>query len=1557
MSLDLDFYKKTLGNDSKHSALIQSKIDRANRVSEGLANTKISEEERADLKKQKSEIMSTIQYKNIDFSDDKQGLFLKPYGSEYLEIDDVSATDAVLFAAQLGATDTVRGVQQITGLGAEEVEKQQQKLRRLMNHPEYGGRVMTAYMGGIVADPVGWALPFVKVYKAATIGQKMKKLAAAGALSGTVAGATGYVDEEMPSLIYEGENMSRAEQTAIGTISGTVLAPAIGGAVNSYKYFRGKPDYLPLREKVTPEPVSSRVIKSDPSAAAAKTDDEISAANLNVDAPKKASIVEPSVDGKASKLKVKPSPDGSVKLEKPDAKISKATEISEFNKALLREDDSYLWRLTYQNPTAMGGGLFGGVIGWNNVDENKSVGDKLFGFALGAVAGAGTGYGIPRIPLTTKAKDAWQSFGFTKPKNVGNIFGDLFVDRYRLRNYPEMKQFLDDLTIDQNLYLGKFKGLVERVDKLTGAERKTLYRMLNGEEDDIASLAGLRIEAREAIKDIGQYAVEVGLLKRETFLQNMNTYLHRTYAVKIDEAVAKMSPEKATAFRNKINKSFAGVRVIGDSIKPRGLFKSVSLQDYVDDFSKQKASTHLKKISKNAGLDEIAKINGVDLKITDKDLSHKGWEFFDDIVKASKAGKKFKSLGPDAYVKVTKRADPVIDKDGNFVRLGKVLDAEKLVFTDKVNIRWQLTKTQREALGEIEDASFALREMSKILSKDTTTLNFFNRTARQYGKSKDQLIKEGFDENQIDELFDLVPETPVLPENLKGVKIDPRDVTDLKSYGELAGKYIPREIATEIADIDNISSYLRVGITDRAAQAGKDYGFIGSFYRRYRQANTFWKKTKTAYNPAVHVNNVVSNVALYDFSGSAYKHLSPARKSLFKHIQGKKDNLYDLARTVGLFEKDFLSSEMRELQKLWKDAYVKGYVKSTDNVLEILDGSMKNAEVISKELAELTKLQKAGKIATKPLRMLETLYQQEDYFFRLGVFRDRIEKALNGQLGVQKRFGRLGITEFDRAQLQKILDGEAIDLTQKNMKNVKDIVQHAKNEGVKWFINYDIQAPGINFLRATATPFLAYSYRVVPLLAEAATSRPTKMMKWGAIAYGLDIAGSNFAYDVKTNEFGALEDFTLESDAAKAERLLFTEQNRGNLFGFPGFPNRMLKTPIAIDGVPQYLDVTRWTPGGDVFDINQGTSKIPYLPAPLQPSFGAAGSLAFGFAGFDPFRMRPTPGVGIDSWGDFTTGIKSTLIDFMPNIVVLGWAGHGSYSYQKVKKALARQGKENIFQDREEGAAEASPFEDDIGVMQAVLHTLGIKLMPAKYETLEARKRMELVSKIDALITSINDKGRKWQKGLFTEEQFQEMREDAIKKRDEIQEEYGDLFERSSALWAISEDPLENPIWPYETERERQERQSMLWDEIEKDPKLFAQSPDAPPPPYKLIKEYSEKYGVDNKAVEGIVVAESNFDPRVLVNKKVSDRAYGLMKIRKSELDDVNDYYDLDFSEKDLQDPRINLEVGVAYFAMQRDKYKAKDLDAMIQGYNAGPNKKSPVYLKKVKDDMERPIV
>ena len=78
MSNDLEYYKQSLGNNPENSALNAYRVKRADRIAQGLAKTGISEEEKAQLKKEKSQLMSTIQYKGIDFSDDKPGLFLKP---------------------------------------------------------------------------------------------------------------------------------------------------------------------------------------------------------------------------------------------------------------------------------------------------------------------------------------------------------------------------------------------------------------------------------------------------------------------------------------------------------------------------------------------------------------------------------------------------------------------------------------------------------------------------------------------------------------------------------------------------------------------------------------------------------------------------------------------------------------------------------------------------------------------------------------------------------------------------------------------------------------------------------------------------------------------------------------------------------------------------------------------------------------------------------------------------------------------------------------------------------------------------------------------------------------------------------------------------------------------------------------------------------------------------------------------------------------------------------------------------------------------------------------
>lgn len=104
-----------------------------------------------------------------------------------------------------------------------------------------------------------------------------------------------------------------------------------------------------------------------------------------------------------------------------------------------------------------------------------------------------------------------------------------------------------------------------------------------------------------------------------------------------------------------------------------------------------------------------------------------------------------------------------------------------------------------------------------------------------------------------------------------------------------------------------------------------------------------------------------------------------------------------------------------------------------------------------------------SKAKNATLGKLEDAYQFEDQVFRMAVFMDRLNKGMDSKL--------------------------------------------AAREAKKWFIDYDINAPMINKLRQTATPFLSYTYRVIPLLAEAAILRPHKFAKWAALGYGLNEVG------------------------------------------------------------------------------------------------------------------------------------------------------------------------------------------------------------------------------------------------------------------------------------------------------------------------------------------------------------------------------------------------------------------------------------------------------------------
>lgn len=92
-----------------------------------------------------------------------------------------------------------------------------------------------------------------------------------------------------------------------------------------------------------------------------------------------------------------------------------------------------------------------------------------------------------------------------------------------------------------------------------------------------------------------------------------------------------------------------------------------------------------------------------------------------------------------------------------------------------------------------------------------------------------------------------------------------------------------------------------------------------------------------------------------------------------------------------------------------------------------------------------------------------------------------------------------------------------------------------------------------------------------------------------------------------------------------------------------------------------------------------------------------------------------------------------------------------------------------------------------------------------------------------------------------------------------------------------------------------------------------------------LIRASATKNGVDEKLVQKMIAAESNFNPRAVSRKK----ARGLMQLMPQTAARL--------SVRDAFDPAQNIEAGTKYLRELLDKYKG-DLKLALAAYNAGPD-------------------
>ena len=551
----------------------------------------------------------------------------------------------------------------------------------------------------------------------------------------------------------------------------------------------------------------------------------------------------------------------------------------------------------------------------------------------------------------------------------------------------------------------------------------------------------------------------------------------------------------------------------------------------------------------------------------------------------------------------------------------------------KISVRRDYTKSERELMGEIENASFAIAETGRLMTNDLAAYKLFSNIAdSDFAVDSVSFGRKVADGEIVEDAWIKVPNTT----KYKG------KAHTVYEYGKLADQYVPKEVYNDLSKL---------------IPSTKD-DFSKLLGQKYLGLMRLWKKSKTAWNPTVHVNNTMSNVMMFDNANGQYRFINRGMKELKDGLDGRTNaTLYRMAREDGIFDVDILTRELNSETSTALEKALNEFKQEGRNELH-------NSINYSKKLITGSK-----QLYNKTFGKMEEWYQAEDQVFRMALYMDRLNK---------------GMSRADAAADAK-----------------------------KWFIDYDINAPAVNFLKNSATPFISYTYRVVPLLAETAAKRPWKFAKWASFGYTLNEFGK--AYGVGDEE---------------AERALMPERFKEPMFGVPGFPATTIKTPFqagrseAGKEVPLYIDTTRFIPGGDIFQMGEkgiplpipvpfsesitGKTKFLRAPAAIQPNFGIAGEiLAPMMFGVDPFTQEKIKGLGLGN--DEVVKMQHVLSRLNPNIPApyILPEKYESFSSKKIREAFEAQSVEG----RKKYGTDFTPFE-------AIMSSFGFKLQPIQVSKL-----------------------------------------------------------------------------------------------------------------------------------------------------------------------------------------------------------------------------------------------
>jgi hypothetical protein len=345
---------------------------------------------------------------------------------------------------------------------------------------------------------------------------------------------------------------------------------------------------------------------------------------------------------------------------------------------------------------------------------------------------------------------------------------------------------------------------------------------------------------------------------------------------------------------------------------------------------------------------------------------------------------------------------------------------------------------------------------------------------------------------------------------------------------------------------------------------------------------------------------------------------------------------------------------------------------------------------------EALKPSKPGKATVAEARAMLDLYEAEDQVFRLAAWLRAKEE---------------GATDLEAGRLAR-----------------------------KSFLDYSINAPWVQMMRSTALPFVAFTYRAVPMLLETAAKKPWKLMKLGMLAGAINAMG-----------------YMLSGGDEDDERKLLPEEKAGRVWGMVPKLIRMpwnsdqIRDGEKVGEAPVFLDIRRFVPVGDVLDIGQSHAAVPLLPG-MTPGGPLAVMMEIiinksQFTGRDLRLETDTTVEGAQKVADHL--YKA----FAPNVILLP----NSYAFTGAVNA---------------GTGKTDSFGSELSLKQAVASSAGIKASSYPKDVLQLNARREAQFKMMEIDRNITALKREYQKKGLTADEFQAKAADQMAKRRKVMEDF-----------------------------------------------------------------------------------------------------------------------------------------------------------------------------------------